>query len=85
MNDELERSHGKQFDKVRPNKHLAALSDVFVDNAIGYTSIAKRVEGYEHFAIATAFFIDAAPACYSNLQAPFHPSRQHSTPPGLLK
>lgn len=46
-----------------------ALSDVFVDNAIDYISIAGSLKGYERSTIETAFFVNVAPACYSNLQA----------------
>jgi hypothetical protein len=50
-----------------------ALSDVFVDNTIDYTYIAKSLVGYERSVIEKAFFIDVAPACYSNLQAAIPP------------
>ncbi|AHL74061.1 hypothetical protein CH92_02680 [Stutzerimonas stutzeri] len=51
----------------------AALSDVFVDNAVDYASVARNLKGYERSAIETAFFVAVAPACYSNLQAPVPP------------
>ena len=51
----------------------AALSDVFVDNAVDYASVARNLKGYERSAIETAFFVDVAPACYSNMQAPIPP------------
>lgn len=47
----------------------AALSDVFVDNAVDYVSIAASLKGYERSTIETAFFLDVAPACYLTLQA----------------
>ena len=46
-----------------------ALSYIFVDNAVDYISIAGSLKGYERSTIETAFFVDVAPACYSNLQA----------------
>ncbi len=45
----------------------AALSNVFVDNTVDYASVARNLIGYDRSAIATAFFVDVAPACYSNL------------------
>ena len=50
-----------------------ALSDIFVDNAVDYISIAGSLKGYERSTIETAFFVDVAPACYSNLQAVIPP------------
>jgi len=46
----------------------AALSDVFVDNAVDYASVDRNLKGYDRSAIATALFVNIAPACYSNLQ-----------------
>ena len=63
----------------------AALSDVFVDHAVDYASVARNLKGYERSAIEAAFFVDLAPACYSNLQAAVPPIWTVSTPPGLLK
>jgi hypothetical protein len=51
----------------------AALSDVFVDNVIDYASVARNLNGYNRSAIETAFFMDVAPACYSNLKAAIPP------------
>lgn len=51
----------------------AALSDVFVDNVVDYACIAKSLGGYERSVIEAAFFVDVAPACYSNLQAAIPP------------
>jgi hypothetical protein len=51
----------------------AALSDVFVDNVIDYASVARNLKGYDRSAIETAFFVDVAPACYSNLKAAIPP------------
>ncbi|WP_241730240.1 DUF7079 family protein [Pseudomonas sp. SST3] len=50
-----------------------ALSDVFVDNFIDYASVAGNLNGYDRSTIETAFFVEVAPACYSNLQAPIPP------------
>jgi hypothetical protein len=50
-----------------------ALSDIFVDNAVDYVSMAASLKDYELSAIETAFFVDVAPACYSNMQAPIPP------------
>lgn len=51
----------------------SVLSDVFVDNAVDYASIARRLANYPRDKVETAFFEDVAPACYSNLQAPIPP------------
>jgi hypothetical protein len=51
----------------------AALSDVFVDNVVDYASVARNLKGYDLSAIETAFFVDVAPACYSNLKAAIPP------------
>lgn len=51
----------------------AALSDVFVDNVVDYACVAKSLGGYERSVIEAAFFVDVAPACYSNLQAAIPP------------
>lgn len=51
----------------------AALSDVFVDNAVDYASVARNLKSYERSTIEMAFFVDVAPACYSNLQAAIPP------------
>ncbi|WP_423836257.1 DUF7079 family protein [Stutzerimonas stutzeri] len=45
------------------------MSDVFVDNSVDYVSIARHLNGYGRSTIETAFFLDVAPACFSNLQA----------------
>jgi|TARA_R100000541_G_scaffold2163_6_gene7692 hypothetical protein len=50
-----------------------ALSDVFVDNAVDYVSMAASLKDYELSTIETAFFVDVAPACYSNLQTAIPP------------
>tara|TARA_R100000935_G_C2832525_1_gene165992 strand:- start:714 stop:1082 length:369 start_codon:yes stop_codon:yes gene_type:complete len=50
-----------------------ALSDAFVDNAVDYVSMAASLKDYELSTIETAFFVDVAPACYSNLQAVIPP------------
>ncbi len=41
----------------------AALSDVFVDNAVDYASVARNLKSYERSTIEMAFFVDVAPAC----------------------
>lgn len=51
----------------------AALSDVFVDNVVDYGYVAKSLRGYQRSVIEAAFFVDVAPACYSNLQAAIPP------------
>ncbi len=51
----------------------SALSDVFIDNAVDYVAIARKVQCFERTTVEAAFYEDVAPACYSNLQAPIPP------------
>lgn len=51
----------------------SALSEVFVDNPVDYSLIARQVAGFDRAIIQTAFYEDVAPACYTNLLAPIPP------------
>ncbi|SFP55573.1 hypothetical protein SAMN05216601_11510 [Ectopseudomonas composti] len=54
--------------------HLwSALSEVFVDNEVDYTFIARQVAGFDRAMVQAAFYEDVAPACYSNMLAPIPP------------
>lgn len=64
---------GSVLTRQEQTRLWSMLSDVFVDSVVDYASVARQLSGYERSAIEAAFFVDVAPACYSNMQAAIPP------------
>lgn len=50
-----------------------ALAEAFVDSAVDYASIAKRIRGYDLKVVEDILYSEVAPVCFSNLETPIPP------------